>query len=134
MFSYEICEIFKNTFFHRTPPVTASVFIKSTHTLWIKLICSKNKITKTSIYIQKELEKIVPKIYILSLKRFGFFWRTWWWWVAFVVWSIDERRIAFFSAMTIVRDPHHRESLTNREQDLNLHITWVQAWLNQAVQ
>ena len=24
MFSYEICDLFKNTFFHRTPPVTAS--------------------------------------------------------------------------------------------------------------
>ena len=134
MFSYEICEIFKNTFFYRTPPVTASVFVRSTHTLWIKLICSKNEITKTSTYIQKELEKIVPKIYILSLKRFFFFWRTWWWWVAFVVWSIGERRIALFSAMTIVKDPHHRESLPSHEQDLNLHITWVQAWLNQVVQ
>ena len=25
-FSYEVCKIFKNTFFHRTPPVAASEF------------------------------------------------------------------------------------------------------------
>ena len=31
--------------------------------------------------------------------------------------------VALFSAGTIVRDPHHRESLTRREQDLNLHRT-----------
>ena len=33
-----------------------------------------------------------------------------------------------------VRDPHHRESPTRREQDLNLRRTWVQALLNEVVQ
>ena len=32
----------------------------------------------------------------------------------------DVRRLALFSVRTIVRDPHHRESPTRREQDLNL--------------
>ena len=33
-----------------------------------------------------------------------------------MVWWTDERRLALFSAGTIVRDPHHRESPTRREQ------------------
>ena len=41
----------------------------------------------------------------------------------FVVWLTDERRLASFPAETIVRDPHHRESPTRREQDLNLRRT-----------
>ena len=38
----------------------------------------------------------------------------------FVVWLTDERRLALFPVGTIVRDPHHRESPTRREQGLNL--------------
>ena len=38
----------------------------------------------------------------------------------FVVWLTDERRLALFPIGTIVRDPHHRESPTRREQGLNL--------------
>ena len=38
----------------------------------------------------------------------------------FVVWLTDERRLTLFLAGTIVRDPHHRESPTHREQALNL--------------
>ena len=52
----------------------------------------------------------------------------------FVVWLTDERRLALFPAATIVRDPHHRESPTRRQQDLNLRRTWVQALLNEVVQ
>ena len=37
---------------------------------------------------------------------------------------IDERRLALFPAGTIVRNLHHRESSTSREQDLNLRRTW----------
>ena len=37
-----------------------------------------------------------------------------------VVWLIDGRRLALFPAGTIVKDPHHRESPTRREQGLNL--------------
>ena len=58
----------------------------------------------------------------------------WWWWIVFVVWLTDERRFALFPAGTIVRDPHHCESPTRREQDLNLYRTWVQALLNEFVQ
>ena len=36
--------------------------------------------------------------------------------MVFVVWLTDERRLALFPAGTIVRDPHHRESLTRRGQ------------------
>ena len=43
----------------------------------------------------------------------------------FAVWLTDERRLALFPAGTIVRDPHHRESLTRRKQDLNLRRAWV---------
>ena len=35
----------------------------------------------------------------------------------FVVWLRDERCLVLFPVGTIVRDPHHRESLTRREQD-----------------
>ena len=38
----------------------------------------------------------------------------------FVVWLTDKRRLTLFLAGTIVRDPHHLESLTHREQNLNL--------------
>ena len=62
------------------------------------------------------------------------FWWWWWWWIVFVVWLTDERRLALFPAGTIVRDSHHLESPTRREQDLNLHRTRVQALLNEAVQ
>ena len=41
----------------------------------------------------------------------------------FVVWLTDESGLALFRAETIVRDPHHRESLTRRKQDLNLRGT-----------
>ena len=37
----------------------------------------------------------------------------------------DERHLAIFPAATIVRDPHHRESLTHCEQDLNLRRNCV---------
>ena len=38
----------------------------------------------------------------------------------FVVWLTDERRLALFPAGTIVRDSHHLESPTRREQDLKI--------------
>ena len=41
----------------------------------------------------------------------------------FVVWLTDERRLTFLPAGTDVRDPHHRESPTRYEQDLNLRGT-----------
>ena len=34
-----------------------------------------------------------------------------------MVWLADKRNLALFSTGTIVRDPHHRESPTCREQD-----------------
>ena len=54
-------------------------------------------------------------------------WWWWWWWIVFVVWLTDGRRLALFLAGTIVRDTHHRESPTRREQVLSLRRTWVQA-------
>ena len=53
-----------------------------------------------------------------------------WRWIAFVVWLTDERRLALLPAGTIVRHPHHHESLTCREQGLNLCITWPVFWLS----
>ena len=44
-----------------------------------------------------------------------------------MVWLTGERRLALFPAEAIVRDPHHREYPTRREQDLNLLRTRVQA-------
>ena len=38
----------------------------------------------------------------------------------FVVWLTDERCLALFPAGTIVRDPHHRQSLTRCGQGLNM--------------
>ena len=46
----------------------------------------------------------------------------------------DERCLDLFPAGTIVRDPHHREFPTRREQHLNLRRTWVQVSLNEVVQ
>ena len=39
-----------------------------------------------------------------------------------------------FPRETIVRDPHHRETPTRREQELDLRRAWVQALLNEVVQ
>ena len=55
-------------------------------------------------------------------------------WIVFLVRLTDERCLALFPAGTIVRDPHHRECPTRREQGLNLRRTWVQAQLNEVVQ
>ena len=60
-------------------------------------------------------------------------WWWWWWWIVFVVWLTNQRRLALFSAGTIVRDPQNPESLTRLEQYLNLHRTWLQALLNEVV-
>ena len=38
-------------------------------------------------------------------------------------WLIDERRLGLFLAGTIPRDPHHRESLTHQEYDMNVRRT-----------
>ena len=38
----------------------------------------------------------------------------------FVVSLTNERHLALYPAGTIVRDPHHRESPTRCEQDLNM--------------
>ena len=40
--------------------------------------------------------------------------------IVFVVWLTDKKHLALFPAGTIVRDPHHPESPTCREQDLHL--------------
>ena len=43
----------------------------------------------------------------------------------FLLWFTNERRLVLFPTGTIVRvkDPHHRESPTRREQDLKLRRT-----------
>ena len=41
----------------------------------------------------------------------------------FVVWSINERRLALFLVETIVRDLQQCEYPTRREQDLNVRKT-----------
>ena len=47
-----------------------------------------------------------------------------------MVWLTDQKRLALFPARTIVRDPHHRESPTCREQGLNLRRIWVRlGWM-----
>ena len=43
------------------------------------------------------------------------------------MWLTDGKSLALFPAGTFVRDPHHREYTTRREQSLNLRRTWVQA-------
>ena len=50
------------------------------------------------------------------------------------LWLTDERYLALFPARFIVRDSHHGEFLTRHKQDLNLHRTWVKAFLNEVVQ
>ena len=41
----------------------------------------------------------------------------------FVVWLIDERRLALFLAGTIVRNPYLRKYLTHHQLDFKLHRT-----------
>ena len=57
-----------------------------------------------------------------------------WWWIGFGVWLTDEKCFALFPAGTIIRDPHHLEFPTRRQQDLNLRRTWVKTLLNEVVQ
>lgn len=38
----------------------------------------------------------------------------------FVVWIAEERSLVLFPAGTVIRDPHHCESLTCHDQVLNL--------------
>ena len=52
----------------------------------------------------------------------------------FAVWLTNERRLALIPAGTIVRDPQHHLSPTLREEDLNLHGTWVRALMNEILQ
>ena len=48
---------------------------------------------------------------------------------------VDQRKaFSLISSQTIVRDPHHQESPTRREQEFKLDRTQVQAELNEAVQ
>ena len=58
---------------------------------------------------------------VVSKAAWGWWW--WWWWIVFVVWLTDERRLALFSAGTIARDPHHRESPARREHGLNQNLS-----------
>ena len=44
----------------------------------------------------------------------------------FVVWFTDERRSALFPAGALVRDPHHFEPPTRREQGLDLSSSLVE--------
>ena len=50
---------------------------------------------------------------------------SYWWWFVFVVWLTNERFLALFSAATISRNPHHRQS----SHDVNLHMIWL-CWIN----
>ena len=52
----------------------------------------------------------------------------------FVVSLTNERCLALYPAGTIIRDPHHRESLTGCKQDLNMPRIWVQTFLNEVMQ
>ena len=57
--------------------------------------------------------------------------------IFFVESLTDEKAFSLISSRdleTFVWDPHHRESPTRREQDLNLRKTWIQAWLNEVVE
>ena len=52
----------------------------------------------------------------------------------FLWYGWPTKGVALFPAGTIVRDPHHCESPTRREQDLSLRRPWVQALVNEVVQ
>ena len=58
--------------------------------------------------------RIYIYIYIYIVYIYYIFTIRWWrWWcIVFVVWLTDEKRLALFPAGTIVRNPHHRKSLT----------------------
>ena len=54
--------------------------------------------------------------------------------IVYVVWLTNKRHSSLIPCRTIVRDPHHSESSTDREQDLNLRRTRVQTLLSEVVQ
>ena len=88
------------------------------------------KQSSTTIEINEGLVVIEEACFCYRKKpRFELNWIIFWW-IVFVVWLTDESHLTLFPAGTIVRDPHHRESPTRREQDLNLSKTWCQALLN----
>ena len=74
----------------------------------------------------------------LDFKSSPKYFHVWGIWLMMMIWFVvrltEERRLALFPARTIVRDPHHRESATCREQGLNLRRTRVQALLSEVVQ
>ena len=74
----------------------------------------------TNLYFLVAVLSKISKIFLQQAWNVNWWWQWWWWWIVFVVWLTDERRLALFSAGPIVRDPHHRESPTRREQGLNL--------------
>ena len=63
MFSCEFCEISKNTFFHRTPPVASSVFIliSALNLTYNFIIKTLKKTRRKAEENKKEAEKVVYK-------------------------------------------------------------------------
>ena len=101
---------------------------------WVKRQFAVRSVLKVSNKSEKNIWNLynftkkysnVVQVFLLFNNLFCCWW--WWWWIVFVVWLTDERRVALSPAGTIVRDPHHLESQTRREQDLNLRRTRVQA-------
>ena len=88
---------------------------------WKQCRCKSNNINNIGYlnlaWKMETQQFVVQNIYLM----------IWTWRIVLVVWLTDERRLALFPAGTTVRDPHHRESLTRRKQDLNLCRTWVQS-------
>ena len=89
------------------------------NTLFAEYFSCKMKASKTlSREISSESCHIIQNNFSLELLCKAFCGIIWWW-IVFVVWLTDERCLALFPAWTVFRDPHHLESLTLREQDLN---------------
>ena len=91
---------------------------------------------QTTIYIQTNFcfwlaKNRKYKVWVINFCILQYLFRSvnpiWRWWIVFAEWLTDERRLVLFPAGIIVRDPHHRESPTRREQGPNLRRTQVQA-------
>ena len=129
MYFKRIKHFFRSYAFFQLIPVLLNVFMN-----WFS-----NAVLRCLILIITVIRRFLITIFVSTSRRRSIYvvsmwsivhwwwWWWWWWWIVFVVWLTYERGLALFPAGTIVRDPHHRESPTRREQDLNLRRTWVQA-------
>ena len=67
VFSYEFCEIFKNIFFYRTPPVTASGFVNSYTRVFYKIA---EEFERNQLSFQQKIRLRHTNVFLAILSNF----------------------------------------------------------------